>query len=98
MSEADKQGYKNIVRSPFGGNNTKKESERILDKLGEAAIIRAPQVEAVAAYVKKYLDKKIPVILCGDFNDNPISYAHKTIANCLDDAYIKKWKWARNII
>ena len=89
LSEADKQGYKNIVRSPFGGNNTKKESERILDKLGEAAIIRAPQVEAVAAYVKKYLDKKIPVILCGDFNDNPISYAHKTIANCLDDAYIK---------
>lgn len=88
FSEADKQGYKDIVRSPFEGGNTKTESKRILDKLGEAAIIRAPQADAVAAYVERYLRKKIPVILCGDFNDNPISYTHKTIARQLTDAYI----------
>lgn len=88
LSEADKQGYKDMVRAPFEGSTTKTGSERILDKLGRAAITRAPQVDAVAAYVKKHLDRKTPVILCGDFNDNPISYAHKTIANHLTDAYI----------
>lgn len=88
LSEADKRGYKEMVRSPFEGRNTKMESKRILDKLGEAAIIRAPQAETVATYVERYLKKKIPVILCGDFNDNPISYTHNTIAKQLTDAYI----------
>ena len=48
---------------------------------------RAPQADAVATFVKKHLDKNIPVILCGDFNDNPISYSYYTISKVLNDSY-----------
>ena len=52
------------------------------------SVRRAPQAEAVARYVRKYLDRKVPVILCGDFNDSPLSYTHRTIARELTDCYV----------
>ncbi|WP_278996792.1 endonuclease/exonuclease/phosphatase family protein [Prevotella disiens] len=88
LSNEDKAEYKRMVESPFKGNKTKDRGERLLDKLGTAAKIRAQQVEIVAKYVKTYLDKKIPVILCGDFNDSPISYARRTISEGLTDCYV----------
>lgn len=88
LSEEDKQSYKNIVKSPLETKDTERASFRLLTKLGEAAAIRSPQVEKVAAYVKTYMDRHVPVILCGDFNDSPISFAHHTLEKQLTDCYI----------
>lgn len=56
-------------------------------KLGPAFQIRARQAEAIAAEVKKQKDKNI--LVCGDFNDTPISYAHRTIQGDLTDAFVE---------
>ena len=88
LTNDDKEGFKTLVKGSMKTNDMKSESSHLLHKLGTVAERRAPEVEMVANYVKKYLDKKVPVILCGDFNDNPLSYAHRTIANLLTDCYV----------
>ena len=55
-------------------------------KLGSAFKIRAKQAEAVAREVKNA--KGDYVLVCGDFNDTPISYAHRTIQGNLKDAFV----------
>ena len=48
---------------------------------------RAEQVETI----KKHLNKSpYPVILCGDFNDTPNSYAYHQLSNGLKDAFVEK--------
>ena len=54
-------------------------------KLGPAFLTRAKQAEAVAREVKRA--KGDYVLVCGDFNDTPISYAHHTIQGDLRDAF-----------
>lgn len=85
ISLADRAGFKNMLKGNSGTDTIKAESRRIARQLGESVRIRAPQVDAVASYVKECTG---PVILCGDFNDSPISYAHRTLANLLTDCYI----------
>jgi len=48
---------------------------------------RAEQTRLVAEAIKQ---SEHPVIVCGDFNDTPVSYAYGTISNGLNDAFIKK--------
>lgn len=85
LSLSDRAGFKDIMKGKSGKDTITAESKRLALKLGEAARKRAPQVEAVAQYVK---DCDGSVILCGDFNDSPISYAHHTLDKLLTDCYI----------
>jgi len=78
---AENQAKKKNKKIDFQSN-----SERILARLKKAFIIRAPQTELVADHIKKC---KYPVILCGDFNDTPTSYAYHNIASILNDAFIE---------
>lgn len=86
LSLADRAGFKDMVKGKAGSDTVRAESKRLAVKLGESAKIRAPQAEAVAEYVRKSGDN---VILCGDFNDNPISYTHRTLARELTDCYVE---------
>lgn len=85
LSMEDRAGFKDMVKGKAERDTMRAESRRLLTKLGEAARIRAPQVEAVAEYVRNCRQS---VILCGDFNDSPISYAHQTLARELTDCYV----------
>jgi endonuclease/exonuclease/phosphatase family metal-dependent hydrolase len=53
-------------------------------KLGQAYRTRARQAEIVAGEIRKA--NAYYTIVCGDFNDTPISYAHRTIQGPLADA------------
>ena len=46
---------------------------------------RAPQAEAVNEYIESH--RQYPIIVCGDFNDSPISYSRRTIAQGLHDCF-----------
>lgn len=85
LSKEDRSGFRNMVKGKSDSDTMRVESKRLLVKLGDAASIRALQADAVAEYVRNC---RRSVILCGDFNDNPISYVHRTIANGLTDCYI----------
>ncbi|HAH58171.1 MAG: endonuclease/exonuclease/phosphatase family protein [Lentimicrobium sp.] len=64
-------------------------SKKILRKLQGAFIRRASQARAVG---EKITESPYPVIVCGDFNDTPSSYAYHQIAANLTDAYRKAGK------
>jgi endonuclease/exonuclease/phosphatase family metal-dependent hydrolase len=57
----------------------------IQQKLGKAFAIRAKQAEKIADEIRKA--NGYYTIVCGDFNDTPLSYAHHTIQGSLLDAY-----------
>ena len=87
LSVEDKSRFKSMVKGNLEGPDAKKASYHLVDKLGEASIKRAPQADAVARYLSKNLGRSI--ILCGDFNDSPISYAHHVISKNLTDCYVE---------
>ncbi|MDR0795822.1 MAG: endonuclease/exonuclease/phosphatase family protein [Tannerella sp.] len=59
--------------------------ETVQHKLSTAFKIRAEQVEIVADEIRNL--KGDYLIVCGDFNDTPISYAYQTIKGSLVDAF-----------
>jgi endonuclease/exonuclease/phosphatase family metal-dependent hydrolase len=58
----------------------------ITQRLKKAFILRAKQAEYIAAHIKS---SRYPVIVCGDFNDSPISYTYQTISSKLKDAFVE---------
>jgi endonuclease/exonuclease/phosphatase family metal-dependent hydrolase len=61
-------------------------SRMILARLKRAFVKRASQADSVAASVAR---SPHDVIVCGDFNDSPFSYAYKTISSNLKDAFVE---------
>ena len=66
-----------------------RESKKILKRLKKAFFKRAEQVEIVEKYIKS---SPYPVIVCGDFNDTPSSYAYYTVSKTLSDAFCESGK------
>jgi endonuclease/exonuclease/phosphatase family metal-dependent hydrolase len=85
LSEEDKDDFKALMKGKMKSTSAKAESRKLIYKIADAAVRRAPQAEAVARYIRQHQGKHI--IVCGDFNDGPISYAHRTIAAGLTDCY-----------
>lgn len=63
----------------------KKHTKSIIKKLKTAFELRSTQAKIVAEHIAQCPH---PVILCGDFNDTPISYAYAQINQHLSDAFI----------
>lgn len=64
-----------------------KPSKKILGKLRAGFKKRAVQVDLMS---EKIRSSPYPVIVCGDFNDTPSSYAYEQIQKNLQDAFIEK--------
>ncbi len=61
--------------------------KNIFRKMKRASVIRAGQAECVSNHVNAHKGNKI---VCGDFNDSPISYTYQTVSKGLTDAFIAK--------
>ncbi len=84
LTRADKEAYEDMLDSP-GTLNSR--FRLLLRKLAEASTIRSRQAHAVAHEVAA---SPYPyVIVCGDFNDTPVSYTHRVIARPLHDAFVR---------
>ncbi|MGN0220990.1 MAG: endonuclease/exonuclease/phosphatase family protein [Prevotella sp.] len=92
LSEVEREGYRELIKGDMSKEEAKVQSKMLIDKLTEAAVIRAPQADSVAAFIRRH--SGYPIIVCGDFNDNPISYARRTIAQNLTDCYVATAKGA----
>lgn len=82
----DKERYKELIKGHLEKDTAKVETRYFADKLADATARRAPQADAVARFIKSHADT--PIIVCGDFNDSPISYTHRTVCKELTDCYI----------
>lgn len=84
LTKADKDVYTDMLESPEKGK-VKSGLRLLVGKLAEASALRAPQADSVACLVERSRHKN--VVVCGDFNDSPLSYAHHAVARHLDDAF-----------
>ena len=55
-------------------------------RLKQAFVKRAQQAKKIAAHIKS---SPFPVIVCGDFNDSPVSYTYQKIQKNLVDAFME---------
>lgn len=82
----DKTGFKSLIKGKLDEDSARTESTRLIDKLAIASRKRGPQADAVARYIALHGSRQ-RVIVCGDFNENPLGYAHTTIGRGLTDCY-----------
>ncbi|MFW6224447.1 MAG: endonuclease/exonuclease/phosphatase family protein, partial [Bacteroidota bacterium] len=61
-----------------------KDAHALSQKLRHGFMERAQQVDFVSEHIHK---SPHPVIVCGDFNDTPMSYAYHTMRNNLKDSF-----------
>ena len=66
-------------------NNINQDGQRILGRLKSAYEKRALQIEQVRAAIS---ESPYPVVLCGDINDTPVSYAYRQLKKVLTDGFV----------
>lgn len=86
IKESDVTTYQNVIRTPRNQANSEG-ARKLAKKLMESTKIRAAQADAVAEFVAGFDGQG--VVVCGDFNDSPISYAHRKISENLEDAFVR---------
>lgn len=86
MSIAEKAAFSTTMHDMARGHTEGSDSLRsfsrfILGKLSAAAQKRAPQAEAISDFIARQLiaNPDLPLLVCGDFNDIPLSYTHYRI-------------------
>lgn len=84
LSSEDKEMYEQMIEK-HEKEQVKAGMKVLVKKLAEAAAIRAPQADSIASYLQSHPFKYIMV--CGDFNDIPISYTHHILTRTLNDAF-----------
>lgn len=76
--------------------NHEKTREKLMElsmKFRDALIKRAEQ----AAALREHLNQcRYPVIVCGDFNDTPVSFTYRTVRGDLEDSFTQSGKGTAN--
>ena len=86
LTEKDLTILNNFAES---NDNVKRSANKIKQKLTLAYKYRTQQAD----YIYKELEHSpYPVIVCGDFNDVPVSYVYRHISRHLDDAFLQNGK------
>ena len=80
----DKTAYRDMIVNPQE-DKVKSTSKLLLRKVADAVSIRAAQADSIAKYIRESRHKYI--VVCGDFNDSPVSYTHRVIGEGLNDAF-----------
>ena len=86
LNSADRKQYRQILRGEMQRDSVETESKQLLIKLAEANEKRAPQIAAVKDFVARH--SRHPIIVCGDFNDNPISWSRHAMSQILTDCFV----------
>ena len=90
LTTDDRQQYRQILHGEISGDSARQGSKQLLVKLAEANAKRCGQIDAVCRYVEEH--RQYPVIVCGDFNDSPISYSRHAMSKSLTDCFVETGK------
>ena len=78
----------------FNNEQKTKEKLKVLGlKFKEALIKRAEQAATLRAHINNC---RFPVIVCGDFNDTPVSFTYRTVKGDLEDSFTRSGKGTAN--
>lgn len=87
LSLKDRERYADIISGDMNREEAEAGTRMLFGKLAVAMGKRARQAEAVKDYIERH--KRYPMVVCGDFNDTPISYVRRTIAQGLTDCFVE---------
>ncbi len=87
LSKDDRERYADIINGSMDREAATAKTRMLIGKLSTAMATRSRQAEAVHHYIESH--RRYPIIVCGDFNDTPISYVRRTIANGLTDCFVE---------
>lgn len=113
LDDDDKHMYKQMIKNSamIGDNTSAATDEAVIDmkqsfwwlegKLAKANSLRARQADIIATRIDSLLNTHRHIIVCGDFNDSPVSYVHQRLTQQLNDAYTQSgngpgWSYNRN--
>ncbi|MBR1932756.1 MAG: endonuclease/exonuclease/phosphatase family protein [Prevotella sp.] len=86
LSNKDRESYQKMLKGGVSRDTVKRETTLLIDKLGEAMVYRSRHADIIHQYVEDH--RRYPIIVCGDFNDTPISYTRHAIAQGLTDCFV----------
>ena len=86
LSTNERQRYQEVLKGEVERDSAEAEMLYILKKLSVHMADRAVQARTVNEYVETH--SQYPIILCGDFNDTPISYTRHIVATHLVDCFV----------
>lgn len=86
MNVEDYAMGRDIAQKGIDDPNLDKKAKALYGKIGKAFVQREFQAKALRAHMDTC---KSPIILCGDFNDSPVSYAYHKVAHGFADAFRK---------
>jgi endonuclease/exonuclease/phosphatase family metal-dependent hydrolase len=83
-----RKDYNNLLDSLIFNYSEKQlnELKDISVRMRQAFLLRADQVEILSSEIRS---SSFPVIVCGDFNDTPVSYTYRTLSKGMKDAFIE---------
>lgn len=84
LTVEDKLKYKEMIKDPEH-NYKEGDSKKLLRKMAVASRLRGPQVDSVLNYIHQAGHEA--VIVCGDFNDSPISYSYRRLSSDFTNAF-----------
>ena len=73
-----------IMNREFLGDENTGKLRSMVARLSENNKLRAAQADSIARLIGA---SPYPVIVCGDFNDTPVSYTYRTVSRGLKDAF-----------
>ena len=84
------EDYQLIDKLDFNVDSSEvKDTKHIMRRLKRAFVKRSVQVDKISAHIASC---PFPVIVCGDFNDTPVSYAYHCMSRGLKDSYYEAGK------
>ena len=86
ITAEDKQLYKEFVLTR-NGQMIDEVARNVQLRMAPAFRTREIQSDIIAAHIKKQRENTHAMIVCGDFNDTPLSYAYATIKGNFIDSY-----------
>ncbi len=84
LTADDKAQYKDIIREP-DREGVEQGARMLVNKMAEAVKLRGPQVDSLLVQLAP--SNHLPTILCGDFNDSPISYTYRRFTDVYSSAF-----------
>lgn len=84
LTAVEKSEYKDMLRDP-NSNKVKKGGRQLVGKLARAAKSRGAQVDTLCRFIDAHRERSI--LVCGDFNDTPVSYTHRVLSERLTSSF-----------
>lgn len=91
LSGAEKEAFQQQNITTLNKDSTQQKYKEISGKLKNAFVLREQQVKFMQQHIQ---ESPHPVIVCGDMNDTPTSYAYHHLSQNLNDAFLQQeWGW-----